>query len=277
MHQPIITAPERQPGRLSDGAFAGLAAALAFLAYFVVFLIVGDDGVLDAAASSLSNLIPLAIVSSAARPIMARYLIGRSLARQLIGHVALGASYSLLLYWMLMVLIGARQGDSFTEFVVRAFFPTGAIAWQLLQGVTFYALVASLTYQRARPSSEGPVFSAPVEALGKDPILSRYFIRTGDDIHPIDVSQIVSIAGADDYAEVTTLNGRHLVKMTLAEFEATLDGGSFIRVHRSRIVNVDRISRAEPAGGGRMLLHMENGEMIQASRAGSKLLRDRMI
>jgi DNA-binding LytR/AlgR family response regulator len=48
-------------------------------------------------------------------------------------------------------------------------------------------------------------------------------------------------------------------------------------VHRSRIVNVERIERAEPAGGGRLLLHMEGGETIVASRAGSRLLRDRVI
>jgi len=91
------------------------------------------------------------------------------------------------------------------------------------------------------------------------------------------VAAIVSITGADDYAEVATLHGKHLVRLTLAEFEKALDGARFIRVHRSRIVNVDRVSRAEPAGGGRMLLHMENGEMISTSRAGARLLRDRVL
>ena len=109
------------------------------------------------------------------------------------------------------------------------------------------------------------------------PGLSRYFIRSRDEIQPIDVDSIVSIAGADDYAEVTTVDGKHLVRMTLAEFEKSLDPARFIRIHRSRIVNVDRISRAEPAGGGRLLLHMEDGEAIPASRTGSRLLRDRVL
>ena len=98
-----------------------------------------------------------------------------------------------------------------------------------------------------------------------------------DEIQPIDVDTIVSISGADDYAEVTTLGGKHLVRMTLAEFEKSLDPSRFIRVHRSRIVNVERIARAEPAGGGRLLLHMQDGEAIAASRTGSRLLRDRVI
>ncbi|MGH1556966.1 LytTR family DNA-binding domain-containing protein [Caulobacter segnis] len=64
----------------------------------------------------------------------------------------------------------------------------------------------------------------------------------------------------------------HLVRMTLAQFEKTLDAALFVRVHRSSIVNVDMIERAEPAGGGRMLLHMANGQVVQASRAGSATL-----
>jgi hypothetical protein len=277
MHQPIPATPDKGTDRLSDRAFVGLAAALGFLGYFAVFLFLGDHGLVDAAASSFRNLLPLTTVSIAAYPIISRQLIGRSIARQIAGHIVIGAAYTLILYWLLMVFIGVGQGDSFTEFVVRAFFPSGAIAWQLLQGLTLYALVASLTYLRAQPSVHAFVISAPVAAVGKDQNQSRYFIRKGEDIHPIEISRIVSIKGADDYAELATLDGRHLVRMTLAEFEKTLQADNFIRVHRSHIVNVDRIARAEPAGGGRMLLHMENGEMISASRAGSRLLRDRVI
>jgi DNA-binding LytR/AlgR family response regulator len=264
--------------RLSDRAFAATAAALAFLAYFAVFMLIGD-GPLSALASSARNMAPLAIVSAAAHWVVARHLVGASLARQVGGHILLAASFSLVLYWLLMVAIGVATGASATKFEVRDFFPTRAIVWQLLQGVTLYALVACLTYLRARPPSLGLELSAePAPATAsREQGPSRYFIKQGEDIHPMEVSQIVSIKGADDYAEVATMQGRHLVRMTLAEFEKTLEGENFIRAHRSHIVNVDRIARAEPAGGGRMLLHMENGEMISASRAGSRLLRDRVI
>jgi hypothetical protein len=270
------TAKHEQHTGLSSGAFFGVAAGLAFVSYFVVFLMIGD-GLVAATRNSFRNLIPLAIVSAAVQPIILRFLLWRPLRQQLIGHLVLGAAYALILYWLLMVLIGVAQGDSFTDFVVRAFFPTGAIAWQLLQGVTFYALVASLTYLRAQPNSNPSMVSAPAEGLPRDQSQSRYFIRKGEDIHPIEISRIVSIKGADDYAEVATLDGRHLVRMTLTEFEQTLTSKNFIRVHRSHIVNVDRVAHAEPAGGGRLLLHMEDGELIPASRAGSRLLRERVI
>jgi DNA-binding LytR/AlgR family response regulator len=178
-----------------------------------------------------------------------------------------------------MVMIGLANGETLTQFVVRPFFPGPAVAWQLLQGLTFYAVVAALIYLRAHPPASAVMLTGalPQPDPGQKKELSRYFIRAGEDIHPVDVSQIVSIAGADDYAQVTTLTGSHLVSMTLTEFENALSRSSFIRVHRSRIVNADRIARAEPAGGGRVLLHMENGEMIQCSRTGTRLLKDRVI
>jgi hypothetical protein len=279
MAQQASVDAEEQEGRLSDRPFYALAIGLAFLAYFTVFLFTGDEGPLGAAEASLRNLVPLVIVSAAAQSGVSRHLIGRSYTRQVGGHALFALLYTLLLYWLLMVLIGVSRGGSFTEFAVRASFPTPAVAWQILQGVTLYALVACLTYLRARPPLSSFVVAPQADAASatRDQSPSRYFIRKGEDIHPIEVSHIVSITGADDYAEVVTTAGRHLVKMTLTEFENTLKGDNFIRVHRSHIVNVERIARAEPAGGGRMLLHMENGEVIPASRAGSSLLRSRMI
>jgi hypothetical protein len=274
----MSTAPEARAAerRLGESAFYGLAAGFVFLGYFATFLVVGGEP-LDAAASSLVNLVPLAIVAAAARVIVGRYLVDAAPARRLGGHLLLAPAFALLQYWLLMVLIGVRIGSSFTEFAVKAFFPGPAVAWQLLQGLTLYALVAALTTLRSRRELPSFVMAPHSPAEVKEPELTRYFIRRGEDIWPVDISKIVSIAGADDYAEVATIEGRHLVRTTLAEFEASLDPARFLRIHRSSIVNLERIARAEPAGGGRMLLHMENGEMIQASRAGSKLLRDRVI
>jgi hypothetical protein len=238
----------------------------------------GPEGLLGAVKSSLMNLAPLVLLAATARAIVGRHLLDASRWRQIGGHAVLATLFTLLWHWLLMVLIGMRTKGSLIEFVVERFFPMPAMAWQLLQGLTVYALVACITYMRARPPLPSFVVTADLgDHLPKDAAMSRYFIRQGDEIRPVTVSTIVSITGADDYAEVVTMDGRHLVRMTLAEFEKTLEGENFIRVHRSHIVNIDRIERAEPAGGGRMLLHMENGEMIPASRAGTKLLRDRVI
>ena len=92
----------------------------------------------------------------------------------------------------------------------------------------------------------------------------------------LDARQVVCIGGAGDYAEVTTLTGKHLVRVTLAEFAGSLDPAKYVRVHRSWIVNTDRIARLESAGGGRLLLHLETGQTISTSREGASLLRSRV-
>lgn len=284
-------APSRTSGSVTDSgqrkvqkplpaaAFYALAAVLAFVAYAGVLWLVGGRSVSAVLHASLLNVLAMGIVSAIFIPLLRRHVLGLSRWPMLAAHVILAILFAFLNYWLLMVLLGLAGGNGLTTFQVSPFIDP-AFAWQMLQGVTVYTLVAALTHLRAQTEPVQLVLSANGESeLPSDNsnALSRYFIREGDDIHPVDVSRIVIITGAGDYSEVATLTGRHLVRMTLASFEEALDPRRFIRVHRSRIVNVERIERIEPAGGGRMLLHMENGERIQTSRSGTRLLRERVI
>lgn len=251
------------------------ATPIVFLVYVVALGIARDLTLAEALAAGVANTVPTILVALPAYRLVGAWLVGRPLLVQVGGHVLLGAAYALLAFWLLMVMLGAVTGESLLRFTVEPF-PGRSSVWQLLQNFTTYGIVAALAYLHARPEPVALILADP-EAGEPGQSLSRYFIRSGDDLRPIDVNRIVSIAGADDYAEVAMLDGRHLVRMTLAEFEKALDPAKFIRVHRSRIVNLERVERAEPAGGGRLLLHMEDGEIITASRAGSRLLRDRTI
>jgi two-component system, LytTR family, response regulator len=257
-----------------------IAVAVIFVAYTVTIWVGLQQGFIAAVAGGVANTVPVVIFGAAARHIIATRLVGRSLMVQAASHVVLCAAFALISYWLLIILLGLENGLSATEFTVRSFGPRGS-AWQLLENVTIYGVLAAMTYVRAwraQIASASSFHAAPApDGDPREIEPSRYFIRSGDDIKPIEVDRVVSIAGADDYAEVTTLDGKHLVRMTLTEFEKTLDATRFVRVHRSWIVNLNHVDRAEPAGGGRMLLHMENGMRISASRAGSRLLRDRVI
>jgi two-component system, LytTR family, response regulator len=260
--------------------FAPAAAGGLFLTYLVAVLVTNDANVLSAVKSSLCNVVPLVLLGLAVRTITRRYIMGRSMARQIGSHLALGAAFAVLWYWALMVLLAFTSGKSPLQFDVRPFFPAPAVAWQLHQGMIFYCLFVALTHLEATSRPGDSSRSAPSEAPTSDEVdvsPTRYFIRKGEDIHPIDVQQIVSITGAGDYTEVCTLNGQHLATMTLSDFEATLGNERFIRVHRSKIVNLEHVVRAEPAGAGRVLLHMKNGNAVRASRSGSKLFRERVI
>lgn len=274
------------PQRFGEATFYTVAALLAFGTYFLVFRLTAEGTVVDDALASARNFIPLALLTVVARGLLLRHVVHRAAVQQLGAHLVLGAAFAGLWYWLLMVMIGVSSGDGMTRFRVEPFFDDPAFAWQMLQGAAVYAMLASIIARRAHEvkaelhpaiddSARAPASIAP--AADKERSLDRYFIRKGEDILPVDVDAIVSIEGADDYAEVQAGTERHLVRLTLAELERSLDADRFIRVHRSRIVNLKRIERAEPAGGGRMLLHMENGAVVQTSRAGTRLLRERVV
>jgi two-component system, LytTR family, response regulator len=102
--------------------------------------------------------------------------------------------------------------------------------------------------------------------------LSRFFVRHQNAVLPIDTSNIIFIRAEDDYSAVH-LNGRaHLVYLPLREFEQRLDSTQFVRVHRSSIVNLKKVKRMELLDR-RMLVHMEDGSTVIASRAGVQALR----
>ena len=285
-------------------AIAGVFAAYSVTLHLALHLDLGQS-----LLGGFANTIPVVVFGAMVRRIIQQKLIGKPAAIQLLAHLPLCAAFAALSYALLIVLLGLLVGRGPSGFLVKPFSTSGA-AWQTLENVTTYALIAAMSYlqaQHGRPGpghapiteaarvshpvqpatepmqvtpQESPARPAPLKEAGDsraDADLSRYFVRIGDELRPIDMNSVVSIGGADDYAEVWTLSGKHLVRMTLTEFTRALDPARYARVHRSWIVNVHRIARAEPAGGGRLLLHMETGQTISTSRTGARLLRDRVI
>lgn len=257
-------------GPYPNGAVFAFACGVVILgAYAVTLGVARDLTLLQSLVGGAANAIPTLLFGVAAYWGVRTFLVNRPLLVQIPGHVIAGALFSLLTYWLITVMLGIAGAASVVEFSVRPF-PHPASSWQLLQNITTYGIIATLAYLHGRPAST-------TVALPAAAALSRYFIKSGDDFIPMDVDKIISISGADDYSEVATLDGKHLARMTLAEFEQALDPSRFLRVHRSRIISVRHVQRAEPAGGGRLLVHMENGESIPASKSGSKRLRELML
>ncbi len=260
--------------RPSGLAFAVMCGLAVLGAYAVTLGIARDLTLFQALVGGAANALPTTLFGIGAYWLVRKQLIGRPFLIQAPAHVVVGLLYAITTYWLITVMLGVAGAASIVEFSVRPF-PHPASAWQILQNFTTYGIIATLAHLHANAATGTLVL--PQAAAERGPALTRYFIKSGDDFIPMDVDKIVSIAGADDYCEVATLEGRHLARMTLAEFEQALDPARFIRVHRSRIISVQHVQRAEPAGGGRLLVHMENGESIPASRSGSKRLRDLLL
>jgi len=75
-----------------------------------------------------------------------------------------------------------------------------------------------------------------------------------------------------------TPDGEHVVDRTIEELERTLDPATFLRIHRSAIVNTAFVRDLTSVDGGRFLVTLTDhrGTTLYASRAGARLLRERL-
>lgn len=241
-------------------------SGLLWLLYTGVFLATTPIGLSRAASDSLSNVLPLTALAGAVHALLNAWVMPRTVPAQAAAHAGLAVAFSVTWYAVTIVLLAFFTGLRGGSWRVEAFWGP-AFTWQSFQGLILYGLIAATCY-----AIRGGREAARVTIVSHAP-LDRYLIRDDEGMRPIDVGDIVTITGAQDYAEVASVSGRHLVRMSLAEFENRLDRARFLRVHRSAIINFHRLVRTEPAGGGRMLAHMSTGEVVHVSRAGAQLLR----
>jgi DNA-binding LytR/AlgR family response regulator len=102
-------------------------------------------------------------------------------------------------------------------------------------------------------------------ATGIEPRRATLVVRTIGRAEIVDCDDLVRIQGADDYAELVTIDGRHLLHDgSLALLERRLPA-NFIRVHRSHIVNVAHASAIVRQEGG-TAVRMAGGQFVPVSR-----------
>lgn len=90
-------------------------------------------------------------------------------------------------------------------------------------------------------------------------------------------SQVERFEAAGNYVEVHLTDGaKPLVRTTLSRLEERLDPERFMRIHRSRIVNVDRVVSARPSGSGDLDLELAGGEVVRLSRSHREEFERRM-
>lgn len=259
------------------------ALALVVCAYSLALASSFDLGFSVWFRSLVANVTSLAVCGVIARQFVLRLAQQRDGWMQAVLHILGCAVFSLGWFFALMVSLGVSGGDSWFRFSVEPFLGPAAF-WQLMQGASFYAVIALLAEVETLRKDRSEILSQrqtddeiPQQSENTEEREgSRIFVRDGDEIRPLETDRIIRVSGARDYAEVVTRTGTHLLRTSLAELEQKL-GGDFLRVHRSSIVNIDQIDRVEPAGGGRLHLHMLNGDTVNASRAGAKRIRERTV
>ncbi|MBA5635816.1 response regulator transcription factor [Duganella sp. LX20W] len=119
----------------------------------------------------------------------------------------------------------------------------------------------------------GAVARMAREAVARQQPLERVLIRDGAKVHVIACDHIDSIEAQDDYVQIRADGRNYLKNQRLAELEQLLPPQLFMRIHRSYIVNIERISRIEQATRGSHVAILRDGGRIPVSRSGYQKLR----
>lgn len=250
-----------------------IGAGVALLGYLWVFAATTDLSPFGNLFTSVVNVGAAWLLGFPVARAVERWIARGRPAAQLLGHLLLAVAFSVGWYVLTITALAWRGGGLTTGATILPFRGI-AFAWQIFQGFALYGAAAALATAAIRRAPAPNEASAAPPGPAPLPASDRLLVRDGDEIRAVDVDDIILIAAADDYAEVVTPTRRWLARRTLGEFEAELPS-VFVRVHRSTLVNLNKLERAEPAGAGRMTLHLAGGESVVASRTGARLIRER--
>jgi len=122
----------------------------------------------------------------------------------------------------------------------------------------------------ASPSLDDLVASARPE--GAD--LDRILVRDGSDVRVIPTDAVDYIEARDDVVAIHVGGESHLKAQRLSMLEERLDQKRFIRVHRSFILNIDRLRSIELYAKDSRIAILEDGTKVPVSRSGYAKLRE---
>jgi two-component system LytT family response regulator len=96
--------------------------------------------------------------------------------------------------------------------------------------------------------------------------LTRLLVRSGDRTQVLRVDDVDWLESADNYVKLHALGQTHLLRETLTRLRARLDPTRFVRIHRSAVVNVDRIRSLYPLFHGDQMVVLHDGTELPLSR-----------
>ncbi len=105
--------------------------------------------------------------------------------------------------------------------------------------------------------------------------IDKISVKEGSHIHIIELDHLEYIQSYGDYIMLFTDKGKYLKEQTMKYMEASLPS-PFVRIHRSYIVNSNKIARVELFGKESYNIYLKKGTCIKASASGYKLLKEHL-
>ncbi|MEZ5998015.1 MAG: LytTR family DNA-binding domain-containing protein [Hyphomonas sp.] len=212
-----------------------------------------------------SHLVVLAMVPFITFMLSRFPITPRTWRSSLPAHAAATAAYSFV---HILLMVGLRK--LLTPLVFGFTYDFGLAnpsvwLYEYRKDILTYALIAAVfAMSRQLEQSRMEADAARSEARQRH----RLTLKSGGRTFFVEADDVILARAAANYVEVVTPAKTHLARMTMAELERLLDeaGGRHVRVHRSHIVNLDRVRAISPTGEGDATIELDTGEIVPGSR-----------
>jgi two-component system LytT family response regulator len=157
---------------------------------------------------------------------------------------------------------------AFDEHAIRAF-EVNAVDY-ILKPVSPERVRTALDRARQRIAARAPLPIAQLAAAARpagEPA-SRIVVRQGPKVHVIPADKLDYAEAQDDYVSLRSEGKSYLKQQTLGDLEASLDPRHFVRIHRSCLLNIDRLARIDTEGGEPRAVVLHDGTRLPLSRSG---------
>ncbi len=117
-------------------------------------------------------------------------------------------------------------------------------------------------------SQDSELAQRMLNALAKGRVATdrRLVIKAGGRVVFIDLDEIHWIEAAANYVKLNTGKESYLLREAIGQVSRRLDPGQFIRIHRSTIVNVQKIKELQPCNSGEYIVTLRSGKELSCSR-----------
>jgi two-component system LytT family response regulator len=160
---------------------------------------------------------------------------------------------------------------AYDQFALRAF-DANAVDY-LLKPFDRARFDTALERARSRIGATRPTTPALPAPLREGP-LSRVVVKDGVTVTVLPVDTIDFVKAEDDYVLLRASGRNHLKQQTLASLEDALPKERFVRIHRSYLLNLDRLAKVEPSETGSPTAVLADGTRLPVSRAGAQRLNE---
>ena len=103
------------------------------------------------------------------------------------------------------------------------------------------------------------------------------FVQKNEKLVNLPVQNIVHLEASKDYTIISTQTDQFVSSLGISKLEEKLDPEIFIRIHRSTIINLQKLAEIERYGAGSLAARMENGKVFPISRSYAKAIKEKIV